>query len=132
MNQAMMVTKIGALHWTTVAREAPIMTTALFQKTWKIPMLMAPMPINQGRSFFLTISSLGLMIRMPKNSIIDVVRSRQKARPTADKSVSLMIRLMNIPEVAQHAVAVITVKIPESLVEMGFLDNWANVSSLED
>ena len=122
-NQAKIVTKIGALHWTTVASEAPSMTTALFQKIWKIPILIDPMPASQGRSFFLITSSLGLMIKMPSSSRSGVVRSRQKARPTADNSVSLIMRLMNMPDVAQHAVAAITNKIPDNLVASGFLDS---------
>lgn len=82
-------------------------------------MLIAPMPINQGRSFFFTKRSLGLMMRMPAKRRRDVARSRQKAKPTAERPLFLMMRLMKIPEVDQQMVAVITSKMPESLDEIG-------------
>jgi len=88
------------------------------------------MPINQGRSFFLTINNWGLKIRIPISSRMAVIRSLQKARPTADIPLSLIMRLMNIPEVAQQRVAVITIEIPDSLVEMGFGECWDKSSSL--
>ncbi len=128
-NQAMMVTKMGALHCTTVASAAPIITTALFHKTWKIPMLMAPIPISQGRSFFLITSRLGLMISIPASNNSEVVKSRQKASPTADRPLCLIIRLMKIPEVPQHAVAVTTSKTLDSLLVMGLRLICANFSS---
>jgi hypothetical protein len=57
---------------------------------------------------------------MPKNKRILVVRSLQKARPTADNPLSRIIRLMNIPEVAQHTVAAMTIRMPVSLEDRGF------------
>lgn len=115
----MMVTNIGALLCTTVAKEAPIITTALFQNMWKIPMLIAPIPISDGRSFFFTWNNFGLRTRIPKKRRIDVVRSLQKANPTAERPLFLTIRLMKIPEVDQHIVAATTSRVPESLVEIG-------------
>jgi hypothetical protein len=69
---------------------------------------------------------------MPSSSIIDVVKSLQKARPTADNPVSLIMSLMNMPDVDQHTVAMSAIKIPDNLVEMGFGDRRDNASSLSD
>jgi hypothetical protein len=68
----------------------------------------------------LTRSNPGLKIKIPIKSKIDVVKSRQKAKPIADNPLLRMIRLMKIPEVDQQIVAVMTSMIPITLLDSLF------------
>ena len=76
---------IGALYWSTAARDTPIRTIDLFQKTWKVPILSTLMPISQRISFRFTNNNFGLMIKIHTNNTREENRSLQKAIPTGDK-----------------------------------------------
>ena len=104
-NLAMIVTKIGALLWITVATEAPKSTTDVFHKTWNNPMLITPIAISQGRFSRLMLNNPGRNIRIKMIKTADVVRSRQNAKLTAEIPLSWTIKLINILDVAQHKAA---------------------------
>ena len=83
-------------------------------------MLITPIAISQGMSFFFTRSNLGRMIKMPTSNIREDIKSLQNAKPTAENPLFSMILKMKIPEVPQQAVAIRTRNIPDNLDGGGF------------
>ncbi len=111
-NLAMIVTKIGALLWITVATEAPKRTTEVFHKTWNNPMLITPIAISQGRFSRLMLNNPGRNNRIKMIKTTEVVRSRQNAKLTAEILLSWTIKLINILDVAQYKAANTTKLMP--------------------
>jgi hypothetical protein len=89
-----------------------------------------PIPISQGKSFFLTRSKLGRKIRIPPNKSRVVAKSLQNAKPIGERPLRRMRIYIRIPEVDQQKEAAITRRIQVSLPVLNRLKVWVTVSLL--